>query len=66
MEAETSSEKGQEPTRLAIVDDHQLAREGLRDMLADVSDIEVVGEASVPDPDQAITTSFGRNGRLEG
>ena len=46
MEAETSSEQGLEPTRLAIVDDHQLAREGLRDMLVDASDIEVVGEAA--------------------
>jgi DNA-binding NarL/FixJ family response regulator len=33
-------------TRLAIVDDHDLAREGIKDMLADESDIEVVGEAS--------------------
>jgi DNA-binding NarL/FixJ family response regulator len=32
--------------RLAIVDDHDLAREGLRDMLADEPDIEVVGEAA--------------------
>jgi DNA-binding NarL/FixJ family response regulator len=33
------------PTRLAIVDDHDLAREGLKDMLFDEPDIEVVGEA---------------------
>lgn len=33
-------------TRLAIVDDHNLAREGLRDMLADQPDIVVVGEAA--------------------
>ena len=46
METETSPEQGHEPTRLAIVDDHQLAREGLRDMLADAVDIEVVGEAA--------------------
>jgi DNA-binding NarL/FixJ family response regulator len=32
-------------TRLAIVDDHDLAREGLKDMLLDEPDIEVVGEA---------------------
>jgi DNA-binding NarL/FixJ family response regulator len=32
-------------TRLAIVDDHDLAREGLKDMLSDEPDIEVVGEA---------------------
>jgi DNA-binding NarL/FixJ family response regulator len=33
-------------TRLAIVDDHYLAREGLKDMLLDAPDIEVVGEAA--------------------
>jgi DNA-binding NarL/FixJ family response regulator len=32
-------------TRLAIVDDHDLAREGLVDMLTDEPDMEVVGEA---------------------
>jgi DNA-binding NarL/FixJ family response regulator len=32
-------------TRLAIVDDHDLARAGLKDMLSDEPDIEVVGEA---------------------
>lgn len=33
-------------TRVGIVDDHSLAREGLRDMLADEPDIEVIGEAT--------------------
>src|SRR5918994_6860634 len=33
-------------TRLAIVDDHVLAREGLKDMLFDEPDIEVIGEAA--------------------
>ena len=51
MEADASSsetERDSSPgaTRLAIVDDHQLAREGLRDMLADAPDLEVVGEAA--------------------
>ena len=46
LEAETTLEKEHELTRLAIVDDHQLAREGLRDMLTDVPGIEVVGEAA--------------------
>ena len=50
MVAEKSIENGEGsrrgPTRLAIVDDHELAREGLRDMLADAPDIEVVGEAT--------------------
>ena len=50
METETSleTERGSRSgrTQLAIVDDHQLAREGLRDMLADTPDIEVVGEAA--------------------
>jgi two-component system invasion response regulator UvrY len=32
--------------RLVIVDDHELARPGLRRMLADERDLEVVGEAS--------------------
>ena len=41
-----TQEAGHEPTRLAIVDDHELAREGLRDMLVDAPDIEVVGEAA--------------------
>jgi DNA-binding NarL/FixJ family response regulator len=46
MDARVSSGKGCRPTQLAIVDDHDLAREGLRDMLADEPDIEVVGEAA--------------------
>jgi two-component system, NarL family, response regulator DegU len=33
-------------TRLAIIDDQDLAREGLKDMLLDEPDIEVVGEAA--------------------
>jgi DNA-binding NarL/FixJ family response regulator len=47
-EAHTENERGSSiaPTRVAIVDDHQLVREGLRDMLEDVPDIEVVGEAT--------------------
>ena len=51
MESETPSENrsessGRATTRVAIVDDHQLVREGLRDMLEDAPDIEVVGEAA--------------------
>jgi DNA-binding NarL/FixJ family response regulator len=34
------------PMRLAIVDDHELTRESLRDMLDDQPDLEVVGEAA--------------------
>jgi DNA-binding NarL/FixJ family response regulator len=33
-------------TRVVVVDDHDLAREGLKDMLFDEPDIEVVGEAA--------------------
>jgi DNA-binding NarL/FixJ family response regulator len=33
-------------TRLAIVDDHELARESLQNMLSDEVDIEIVGEAA--------------------
>lgn len=34
------------PVRVLIADDHPLVREGLRSMLTDVDDIELVGEAS--------------------
>jgi len=34
------------PARLVVVDDHEVVREGLRDMLADESSFEVVGGAS--------------------
>jgi DNA-binding NarL/FixJ family response regulator len=44
--AEASPGRGNELTRIVIVDDHALAREGLQDMLADEPGIEVVGEAS--------------------
>jgi DNA-binding NarL/FixJ family response regulator len=46
MEAGVSIGEQRGPTRLAIVDDHELARDGLRDMLADEPDLEVVGEAA--------------------
>jgi DNA-binding NarL/FixJ family response regulator len=44
----TSAEdlSGHIPTRLAIVDDHVLSRDSLRDLLDDVSDFEVIGEAA--------------------
>ena len=38
--------QGRAATRLVVVDDHDLAREGLKDMLFDEPDIEVVGEAA--------------------
>lgn len=37
---------GNERTQIVIVDHHDLAREGLRDMLVDEPDLEVVGEAA--------------------
>ena len=46
MTARTPLENGREPARIIIVDDHALAREGLRDMLADEPELEVVGEAA--------------------
>ena len=46
MTARMPLENGREPARLIIVDDHALAREGLRDMLADEPELEVVGEAA--------------------
>jgi DNA-binding NarL/FixJ family response regulator len=42
----TPLQKGRKPAQVIIVDDHHLAREGLRDLLADEPDIEVVGEAA--------------------
>jgi DNA-binding NarL/FixJ family response regulator len=41
----SEGEKDLAVTRLVVVDDHDLAREGLKDMLLDEPDIEVVGEA---------------------
>ncbi len=46
VEDTMSPEHGRGLTRLAIVDDHELARESLQNMLADENDIEIVGEAS--------------------
>jgi DNA-binding NarL/FixJ family response regulator len=46
VEAGMSPEDVRGPTRLAIVDDHELARESLQNMLADEPDIEIVGEAT--------------------
>ncbi|HET7272561.1 MAG TPA: response regulator transcription factor [Rubrobacter sp.] len=46
VEDEMSPEHGRGLTRLAIVDDHELARESLQNILADESDIEIVGEAA--------------------
>ena len=40
------AENGREPARIIIADDHALAREGLQDMLADETELEVVGEAA--------------------
>ena len=44
-DTEIAPEYARRPTRLAIVDDHELARESLQNMLADEPDIEIVGEA---------------------
>jgi DNA-binding NarL/FixJ family response regulator len=46
MEAKGSQKKAHGRMRLAIVDDHELARDSLRDMLADEPGLEVVGEAA--------------------
>ena len=39
-------EQVRELTRLAIVDDHELARESLQNMLSDEPDIDIVGQAA--------------------
>ena len=44
--AEISPEDVRGLTRLAIVDDHEIARESLQNMLSDEPDIEIVGEAA--------------------
>jgi DNA-binding NarL/FixJ family response regulator len=41
-----SSEQVRELTRLAIVDDHELTRESLQNMLSDEPDIDIVGQAA--------------------
>lgn len=46
MESRSSAEHPGGRTRLAIVDDHELARESLQNMLSDEEDIEIVGEAA--------------------
>lgn len=46
MTAKRPSQHAPGPARLVIVDDHELARAGLRSMLASVSGLEVVGEAT--------------------
>jgi DNA-binding NarL/FixJ family response regulator len=46
MGAEADLREGRGSVRLALVDDHDLAREGLRDILTDEPDLEVVGEAA--------------------
>ena len=46
MDAKSHLQREHEIMRLIIADDHELARGGLKDMLSDMFDIEVVGEAS--------------------
>ena len=45
-EAEVTPENTRKSTRLAIVDDHELTRQSLHNMLIDENDIELVGEAA--------------------
>ncbi|MDP9438908.1 MAG: response regulator transcription factor [Actinomycetota bacterium] len=46
MGVETGRSSGGAPSRLVIVDDHDLLRAGLRDVLVDPPDVEVIGEAA--------------------
>jgi two-component system, NarL family, response regulator DegU len=43
---ETHATRRSEPTRLVVVDDHEMARSALKNMLLDEPDMEVVGEAA--------------------
>ena len=64
------------PIKVFLLDDHEIVRRGLRDLLESEGDITVVGEAStedeavrrVPalDPDVACSTSTGRGQRRRG
>jgi len=44
-EVDTAEGGGHQPIRVLLVDDHTMVREGLRSLLSDYPDIEVVGEA---------------------
>ena len=46
MGTEISPEDVRGPTRLAMVDDHELTRESRQNMLSDEPEIEIVGEAA--------------------
>ena len=46
-------------TRILLVDDHPVVREGLRMFLATRSDFDVVGEAATPDEALALATAGG-------
>jgi two-component system, NarL family, response regulator DevR len=43
--SESSAQRGQQPIRIMVVDDHEVVRRGLRDLLESEGDIEIVGEA---------------------
>lgn len=54
MSTDQLSRRKSGPTRLVIVDDHELARAGLRSMLADQRGLELIGEAANGDEAIAI------------
>ncbi len=51
----SSSQHGTEPIRVLLVDDHAMVRQGLRSVLDDYADIEVVGEAANGEEGVAMT-----------
>src|SRR2546421_2712585 len=58
MSTDQLSRRKSGPTRLVIVDDHEIARAGLRSMLADQQGLELVGEAANGDEAIAICRSL--------
>jgi DNA-binding NarL/FixJ family response regulator len=42
---ESSAQRGQQPIRVMVVDDHEVVRRGLRSYFDELDDVDLVGEA---------------------